>query len=535
MAYISLQSLKEFLGLSDEGAFFTDKESVFRTLDDAYAANKTFTQGKNSFSQLEITRMVAQLKDEVILVFDQWVRGSKSLEKLLVEEELVRNDFGEKLAEHQLFPAFQRFITIFLVPELNRFLDQHTEKHQLNAASYIPLLDERGQFIIQDKLVRHLDTNWNKLLAELEQPISSAEFNEKVKHFFLPQQIETLNYFTKPFYARKVKFIEDAIGLFRHPEATAPFVLWMTRQMQNLHLNPEHRSKVQDIHASLLQGDQRYFTSQSRIQSWSLSQLLGMVAVLALVGFSVFYLVNYTGMPEEKKEKTATSFSKFSKEERMQLDSLIRTMEHRQTVDENYVDQQNTYLHLTPVQVQVNSREPLRNKLAEQYVQDCMKAYDLSEMNLIDSCSIYSEKKLEKLDISPFRELSYLKGKTPILLRNESDYQVQVLIFEEKSDGEVYSAFVQGNKTVKCKVNPGYRMILIPGNNLGKAQLPQLSGISGFYRHHFCFMDGNYLSQLFQVYSIKDIREPEIKILLNSTAAQQLYVVDLYEALEVEN
>ncbi|MCE3296798.1 MAG: hypothetical protein K0R65_2512 [Crocinitomicaceae bacterium] len=538
MAYISLQSLKRFLGIPGEEAFFTDKDSVYRTIESQYAANNIFTEGKKSFSQVELVQMVSQLKDEVIIVFDQWINSSPGLSKLLLEETLTRNDFGDKLDQHLLFPAFKRFITPFLVPELKRFLDQNTGKHQFNAASYLPLMDEQGQFIIQDQLLRQFSSDWQLLQNELETVSSEADFNEKIKRFYLPEHIGLFNFFTKPFYAHKVKFVENSIELFRHPMATAPVVLWITKQLQNLELNPEHKEKVSMVHRSVLQGDQSYFTAKPRVQAnWSFKKTAGILAVLALVGFSIFYLVNYAGkVSPQDDEKTASSFSKFTPEERMQLDSLIRTMEQKTVENEDFTDRQNTnYLHLTPVQAQINSRDPLRNKLAEQYVQDCMKAYDLSEMSLIDSCAVYPENKIKKLEISPFTALSAMPGDVPLLLRNESDYQVQILIFEEKANGEVYSIFVPAQDAIKCKVREGYRMVLVPGNNLGKAELPKLSGVSKFYKHHFCFMDGNFLAQLFQVYVIKDIPQSEIKILLNSTANQQLYVVDLYEALEIEN
>lgn len=537
MTYIPLQSLKMFLGLPDVEIFFTDKDTVDRAVEQAYEAGRTFTSGKSSFTQLELSQMLSQLKDQVVIVFDQWICASPNMLNLLTEGEAGKNDFNPQLQGHFLFADFKRFVTPFLVPELKTLLDQNTEKNKLYVASYIPVLSEEGQFIIQEKLVRDLESNWKKLLKNLEKTSSSADFNEKVKYFFLPPQVELINYFTKPFYSHKVRFIENAIELFKHPLSTAPFVLWMTKQLKNLELNPEHKEKVQDVHRSLLEGNQQYFTAQSsRISTWTLPKVLGMLAVLALVGFSVFYLVNFTGINAEEKEKTASSFSKFTKDERMQLDSLIRTMEHQTAANEDFTDQQNTtYLHLTPVEVEVDTRDPLRNKLAEQYVQDCIRAYDLNNMNLIDSCAIYPENKIKKLDNNPFTAASRLKGEKPLVLKNESDYQVQVLIFEEKSDGEVYTAFVQSNETFKCNINAGYKVILIPGNNLGQAELPKLSRISKFYRHHFCFMDGNYLSQMFQVYTVKPITQAEIKILLNSTPNQQLYVVDLYEAFKMEN
>ncbi len=535
MTYISLQALKHFLQLPQEELFFSDKAKVAELIDSQYAANRVFLQGERTFTLPELAHMLMELKDEALIVFDQWVYASPNLYRLLAEGKAGKNDFNPKLEEHFLFNDFKRFITPFLVPELNRVFEQNPEKFKLEIASYIPLLTEQGQFIVQDKLTRKLDADWKKALSESEQLSSSTDFNEKFKPFFLPQQLEVLNFFTKAFYAHKVQFSEQAIELFKHPLATAPYVLWITKQLQLLKLNPEHREKLQEVHFSLMKGEQVYFAQKARIRTWTFPKVAGMVAILALVGLSIFFLVNYAGVEEKEEEKTATSFSKFSKEDRMQLDSLIRTMEKPVLSDEDYDDQQNTtYLHLTPVQVEIEERIPLRNKLAEQYVQDCIKAYDLNEMNLIDSCTPYPENTIAKLDNAPFLPVSRLAGDKPFLLKNESDYQVQVLLFDENDD-EVYTAFVLPDETLKCKISEGLKVILIAGGNLGKAEFPKLAGISKFYKHHFCFMDGNFLSQLFQVYTVKPITQNEVKILLNSTPNQQLYLVDLYEALEAEN
>lgn len=536
MSYISLQALKNYLDLPHEEAFFSEKDSVLKALDQRFEKGEIFIQGTRTFSGDETARFISELKDQSIIVYDQWVWASQGLKYLLTEERLIKNDIDKSLHDHFLFPRFKTYLTPFLSPLLNRFLEKDPEKYGHAAASYIPLMTEEGQFITQDKIVRFLDQKWEEFNSIADQIKSPAEFNEKAKYFFLPERIGLLNDFTKAFYVHKVAYIERAIALFEHPAATAPFVLWITNQLKQLELNPEHAEKVKTVHDSVMRGEQNYFKAPSRVRSLSIRKAMGMLAILCVTALGIYFLIRYKGFTGEGSQAhSASAFSKFTKEERMQLDSLIRSMEKNGPEEKEMIDQVNlNYLHLTPVQVEIETREPLRNGLAEQYVQDCIKAFEISSQQLTDTCIAYPEDKIPKLDNSPFLTAEKLKGSKPLLLKNESDYQVQVLLFEE-SGNEVYTAFLTSGQTLRCSIDIGYRVILIPGGKLGKAELPKLSGVSKFYKHHFCFMDGNYLAQLFQVYRVKDIAEPQIKILLNATPNQQLYLVDLYEALEMGN
>lgn len=525
MDYISLKYIQEFVAYATEDQLFENKERLIQDLEIKFQTHSFLEQGNKRFSKEEVISVVENLHSKSVFVFDQWILASKSLKSLFLDGKLLQNDIPEKLNEHFLFREFCFFISPYLLPKLLQF----DSNHNFQIASYIAILNSDSQLILQDKISRCFQDSWH----EIEKIVKQEEFNELAKKFFADEKIQTLNFFTKHFYAQKVSFIEKAMDLFKNPLATYPFVLWLTNQLNKLDLNPEHRQRVHEVSLSLKSGDGKYFAANNKIKTFSLSRLIVILVVFSLLAVGFWFLRDsFTDNKNTLADSNKSSFSHFSKDERMQLDSLIRTMDSKSVEDESTIDQQKSYLHLAPVDVTISSRENLKNRLAENYIQDCIKAFDLAESSKIDSCSIYTEKQIKNLDFSPFKNLKFNSGAKELFLKNESNYMVQVLVFDEKVDGAVFCTYLASQKEFKCKIQKGQKIIFIPGDNLGKAIFPANNNLSPNYTHHFCFMDGEFISNVMYAYTIQSVNEDEIKLLLNDREEKGFYVLDLLQAIK---
>ncbi|MFN5417778.1 MAG: hypothetical protein ACK5B9_12040 [Flavobacteriia bacterium] len=525
MEYISLKYIQEFVAYSSEEELFVNKEKLILDLEVKFQIHLFLEQGKNRFTKDEVIGFIKNNHSKSVLVFDQWILASKSLKSLLIEGKLIANDIPEKLNEHFLFREFCAFISPFLLPKL---LLVDSERNT-EIASYISILNSDGQMILQDKISRRISEEWDVL----EKIDSQEEFNQLAKNVFSAEKIKTLNYFTKHFYAQKVSFIEKALDLFKNPLATYPFVLWLTNQLNTLELNPEHKERLNEVSLSLKSGDGKYFTPNNKIKTFSINRLIVLIFVITAFAVGFWFLRDsFTDNKNTLADTNKSSFSQFSKKERIQLDSLIQSMEGKRLEDEDVIDQQKSYLHLAPVDVTISSRESLKNTLAEIYVQDCIKAFDLAESSQIDSCAIYSDKQIKNLNFAPLKNLKLNAGTKELFLKNESNYMVQILVFDEISNATVYSIFLASQHEFKCKIKIGQKIIFIPGENLGKVILPKKANLSENYKHHFCFMDGNFISNVMNAYTIQSVAEEELKLLLNDNEEKGFYIVDLFQALK---
>lgn len=523
MDYISIKYLQTFLGYTSPQMLF--KEKLIQDLEAQFQSKAVFQQENKHFDLTQVLVFVSTLKNEEQIVFDQWILESKGLKSLLLEDKLLLNDCNPKLTEHFMFKSFCAFISPLILP----LLTQNVQQKELVVCSYLSILNHDSRLIIQTKISAQINERWKEYQNNYATT-KISDFNQAVKLIFNDEQIQIVNYLKKEFYSTKVQYIENALHLIQHPQASYSFVLWLCKQLNKLELNPEHLDKVKEVTQSIHKNDGLYFKEKHK-QTKSVNRLFFFFLFPLALILTLFFVFFNPLTEKTKVSEQESAFSHFSKKERQQMDSLIRIMEKNKGDQINDPNQQTTYLHLTPIGLDLITRDTLENAQVQNYVQACQKAYDLLESGKMDKCSPYTEKQFNNISNKPFLDLNQLKGEQELFIENKSKYQVQVLVFDSIQNGKVYSKFLQVGETVSLKTNIGQKVIFIPGNNLSKANFAKNLDISEMYQHHFCFMDGNFISHLFTNYTIQDISEKEIKIQLNDDEDLGFYLLDIYQGL----
>lgn len=531
MSYLSLFHLRAYLELDREELFFINQASIREQLAVKLTKENYIQRGK-SFSADEIFRFLDQLSDPRQVVFDQWILAHTSLRKLLLEGELTQYVPDKSIQGHTYFAAFIDFCSPYVLSGLLSFISGEGTQNRVKIASYIPLLTENAQWNIQEKLVIHAEKQFEKLPLHKAQNIEEQRIY--VKELYSNEQIEWMNFLTKSFYSYKISFIEKTIDSFQKFNLPIQVIAWISGQLKKLSLNPEHQKKVEEIYVSIKRNDGLYYSPKAIEKKNKKLFKKGLIFTL-IIGVVLFVIVIskefFTPLSSKDKVQTSSSFTQFTKQERMELDSLIRSINGTQSKDTIGVKEYLSYLHLTPVEVQLQLRKPFKNKLVEKYILKCLERYDTKQKGEKHSCFPYTRDQLKELNVSPFRPLKELSKKNKMFLKNTSGYQIQVLLFKNREKKPVYFGFVEEEDSISFSFDPEYSAIFIPGKDFG--EIHSLSADQAYVKRNFCTMDPFYYSNLFQVYSFRKINEKKVRIQFNESRNHEFYMIDFYQSLEV--
>lgn len=538
MQYIPLADLLNFLGKPAEPLSHAEQREAIAELEEAYASGKHLYSGGKTIGIDDAKAFIRVLDHMGVVVFDQWIMQSKGLSSLLVAGNLHKNDFDQRIVrEHRLFHDFSKFVTPFLLPALVRKIQHASDRDLMLVAGYIDLLDAEGRLIVQDKLDAWLREKLSQAHAAAKSAATEQELADAVRFVISDEVIALVNHFHKSFYATKIAYIDQMLEVIRMRACTQRLGGRISGQLQKLELNPEHIDKLREITGTVRQGKVPFINQSGRI-----SVGFGSVGTAAIViGFLFLVIFYFTWFPpfasDMKKQQPAdqeTSFGQFTKQERMQMDSLIRTMTKKQEETEDYYGE-GKYLHLPPADMNVVYRDPYRNIAAEQFHQDCIKDELLMGSGQADSCEAYSKARSANEGYPNFRKLADNKGSQEMFLQNETAYQVLVVVFANAAHAPVYSALVSEGDKLSFRMDPGQVILFLPGNDWAPFRTSASTDLpSGNYKHHFCLQDENFKSMLFSPYRLKPAHLKLVKLMLNESPQNgtDFFLIDLYEALE---
>ncbi len=537
--FISLDLLQTFLfenssKKDDSISFLIEKNQLSEKINFSYSGGEKLKINDRELELSEVQNFVSLISSEQNLVFLQWIKNSKNLEKLLLSENKLQysaNDFLVKnYKDHFLLKSFQHFISPFLLEKLMPKLENKDLENLEKISTFISILNSDASLIIQNKINTIFKNDWNYIEEKLIQIKNEKALILEIGKYFSEKKIFILNHFNKEFYHSKVELIEQGTALFKHKFSSNRIVFWIISQLNLLNLNGEHKTHLKEIQESIKNGEAKYFKYQPKISSsWTL--LNKIIFPILAVSFGVLIYFIFTWKEKEAKLSDNSSFKNFSINERKLMDSLIQSMDPKTESDEVILDQRNAYLHLAPVEIILKSRTPFKNPIIENFIQNNLKAQELIIQGNVDSCEIYSDNEIKRLKFHDFKSVNQSNGDKNLFLKNESTYQITCLLFENKITVIPYIYILLPNQEVNFKANTGQYFVFLPGSNFGEIHLNEPEKKLSNYKHHFCFTDENFDNQLLTSYKIKSMSR-NIKLLFNENSSKQFYFVDLNVALE---
>ncbi len=535
LKYIPLKAIADFLSLEKVNDLLLH-ELCIEKAKLKYSENVIFIFGDKQLSEIEFITLIQTISSEKLIVFDQWIQGNLVLLNLLTKENLSVNNFDiDSLKNHFLFPEFKRFLSPYLIPILVKNCENKSLKELLIVASFINLLDKNSSPILQDKIASELRKKHQKIVEESKKVASEKELIQTIGFAFSNELISILNHFDEQYYSAKVELIENGIQFFKHPKTSNRVAFWIINQLNLLQLNQEHLQKLNEIQQSIRNGEDLYFKRKALVSNkinWIKTSAI--FVSLTLIGFAVYYFLQQN--MDVKDIETKSTFSNFSKEERIKMDSILKTIKKKEEVEETPFDAGNGYLHLTPLEIQLKNRNPFRNEKIENFVQISSKVQELMQANEVDSCVNIKNKSLNSINFFDFKPLSKQVAQKKMYFKNESTYQILVLNFEDKKDGLVYYKILKPEEDFNFLAKENSSFLFVPGKNLSEIIESKTSILSSSNKYHFCFADEYFENNLFQSYKLKSIPQEQVKLLFNESSATSFYFLDLYEAFEkIEN
>jgi len=481
------------------------------------------------YSNAEITEIVASLTAEKI-VFYGWIDQNQELILFLKGNKPNRpfKDTNLWLA-HAMANNFSAFISPFLVKACLQF-NYEKNLSTLNCLfSFLQLMSLDERMVVEQVIYKNIDDHLNDLFGASNKAESEDKLLQLTEQICSKEITEIINHLSRASYHLKVGYIDKTLCLFDHPQCTPRLGYRIVTKLHTLELNPEHQAKLKAIEAELKSGELLQNKIKRKHQI-NYRQIVSFFALIIIV-FTAYFIINY--QPEQSKNddlNSASSFEKFTKEERMQLDSLLRSS--RGSIEENK-DDRDKYLWSQGNGTSLSLRSTLKNDRMEELYTDWLADALLHENGAYDSC-VPTKTSKQNFQFPGVQKANELLGKEEILIQNNSDYTIYIFIFDDFKNGVVSSQLLKKNETIQLKMSVGNNLLFVAGKNLVNYKAPK-NGInlpSKNFDHHFCEVDYNMSESLFTIYKLIKPQLGKNKLMLSGDSTNYFVVADLYGILE---
>lgn len=534
MQFISVFELQKIIGTTiDLSDSVGQKEAMDRIKEKNVSGSMVI--GQKSYTLEEINTFISSLDPEK-LIFLSWIEQHLSLKELLLGK-IPKIEFQDtfKWKKHTLFPSFSHYISTFLQQVLIQFTKEESLNKKRILFSYLELLPSEDKIFIEQALFKPIKERITLLKDQIGKTDNEKELIAHLSYICNEEMISIVNHLSRSSYASKLWYVDQLLWVIKQKSCTVRLANWILKQLEQIELNPEHQEKVTELKEDLRSG-------KIKIQNQNLTKKSSMTFKKS---FSLFFLIVLFGVviwiiwkkpfssSEEELFSTSTSFEQFTKDERKQLDSLLREIQQSHSPINDQIDPINPIFGNG---ISLNLRDVLKNSRMEKLYNDLLLDADLQENNRIDTCSKFQPKIAKETLYPGVTKALDKKGEHSVFFKNESDYSVYLLVFDNHKNGLISSVLMQKNDVLELKLNSNDHLLFIAGNDLGKFIPPV--GIhelpSSDFDHHYCTTDANYLESLSNIYILEHPQKGKNKLLFSGDKNGYFSVVDLYGILELK-
>ncbi len=450
-------------------------------------------------------------------VFNGWIEQNKSLKELLTSGN-TSDFFDDKYnwEHHSFFEKFREYVSPFFKKLINRKNEAQLNSEWAKIFSFFVLLDEETRYFLEQTFYQNINVGIKDKLNQTSKNISEVEFHQILLFLLSDESIAIHNKISRSSHSLKVNFVEQLLQLFFHPKCTAKLAHWMIIRLEKLELNAEQSQSLEQIKGKIKSGEIKFFEKQNNKSRFNWRMALPAITLLLVLG-SLYFLYNHEDVSTVQNFKEVSSLSSFSVKEMKEIDSLLKSMnvERIDSSNEIYFSSGNL----------ISIQNPIKNKLASKIYSELEQDMTNHFMRLYDTQSILSSNKLTKEKIDKTNFLSSINSKTEVEFKNDSEYTILIIAWDESENGKVYSGIVSKKSTTKMFLLPTMKLILAPGNDYGPIPTKSKQDFS-YLTNHFCSIDFNYENALSQIYSIEPTNGKLSKILLEGSLGDIISLTD---------
>lgn len=469
----------------------------------------------------EFHTFLVHLKTENASIFYDWIHQWKELYQLLTSNKQVVFKDVLKLNEHQLFESFKHFLSPFLLERLNQ---QIKELEFYPNLQFLVLLDVDSRNEFEQSIHQQLQDKFSALEVKLQhQQIEEQLLLDFSQDYLSQQKIELLNSFSNVSYFSRVQYIENNIKIIESNSCTTRLANWIVKQLKQLNLKPEHIEQLEKLQNDIQSGTIR-FTKKTKTRSFNLQKsayFLLLIIFVFVVAWIVVYKPFSSTLQADKHTENTSSFQFLTIQERQAIDSLIQ--QYKPTIDSVFYLAEDHYWEGR--ELMVNGRRVLNNQLADEFyetweqflAQDSIPSQDLCEKQakLLDSTQIPSN----------FKHLVNKTNGKVASFRNESEFDIQLVVFNQSKNGNAYYVKLTKNMQVQFHLTDNDVIGVIAGKYAVIYKDSLAEGIV------FCEYDNVTLSSLMTFYEFHPSNDFSYKFLITGKNIYNFQVIDMYQAL----
>lgn len=484
------------------------------------------------FSTEELVAFMETLNDPSNVVFYSWIEQDNALNACLLGKKLSRFSDNTQHLKHTLARSYQHFLSPVLADRLLK-ADCSSDPQLEIAFSYVQLLDLDHRAVVESQLFRGINERLNTIELLSETSENEQDLVDVLKPLCSDEIIACVNYLSRASYALKLSYIDKILNAIRAGGCTIRLANWLLERLQLVELNQEHAYKITDLWRDLREGrlTVRNHKKGRTPMRWRAVFTTLFVALL-LLGTIYILVVKPFSEVESTEFSNNTSFREFTRAERIQMDSLLREMDHPfEEVDT--LDPMSTPIP-SGVDLNLTLRKSYKNQLMEAIYEDLMADCELKINLPSDTC--YTSKSVAYRNYSGVKSLASKSGSHRAVVRNESDYNIILYVAENSSGGSVHGTLIKPNETIEFNIALSNTLTIVAGNQFQAFKAPAGAKSdelpSGKFTHHFCDTDDNYEETINTPYQFLHPRAGKNKFMIMGAKSGYVHLVDVNQVCE---
>lgn len=456
-------------------------------------------------------------------LFTGWMEQWKEMREIAVKGE-TSGSFSDylRLQGHTLYASFQEFVTPFLFPRLM----QKAESGMLSSTlEYVRLLEPDARAIVENEIYENISKSFTPVhQLQSQKKVTEEQLVTAIQKVVNDQVTAVLNAFSKRSYVHVISYVEHCFSVLESNGCTVRLANWIVKQLQQLKLNPDHLRQLSDFQQKLRSGGVRVENKGMRTSGSWIKPVLTLGTVAVFVGVIVWIIAFKPWSEHATPQELAggSSFTEFTVEERKHIDSLLKIIQPEPIFQ--YSEEQDFYVEGR--ELMVDARTEFSNTKVNNFYKAWEEYLMKDSMQTPLTCKELAKQITKNSLPEGFTKLSDKKNGKPTFVRNESEFSIQLLVFNDQSGAKAYYHELKKDEQIEFNMNPGELIAIVSG----KQAIPYKSATESIV---FCEIDNTTIGSLLTSYVLKASNEYSFKFLISGTDISDFQLIDMYGVLEV--
>ena len=509
MKYFSLKEIIREFNLSDDVKFEEILSLLEQRNDSRINAFKEFLNAQTIESS----------------VFNSWIEQNKSLKNLLLSN-TSSDKFVDSLKwkEHFLFEKFKTYISPLFLPLISRKHTTEINSEWAAIFSFFELMIEDDRMYIEQTLYQNIKDKIDSAFSKCSETKEEAEFHKQLLFLLSDDSISIHNSLSRSSHSLKIEFTERILQLFYHPVCSAKLAHWMILQLEKMNLNEEQKKSLQVIKDKIKSGEIKFSLAPKKNKKLVFKNVVTVFVACSILG-GIYLVYNQKFEVGTQNFKESSSLTVFSVKERKEIDSLLRSMKVEES--DSIIEDENYY------GTSISLRTPFKNKKAEKIFREFESDMSNHYSGIYDTCITVDKGKLKEEKVGTTNLLKEFRGKKELELKNDSEYTLIILTWEENSSSSVFSTVSAPKSTLNFKAKEGMRLMILPGIDYGRIPTENKNDFK-ILESHFCSIDFNFEYALQQSFIFSGLSSSKNRILIEGTLGNVLNLSDAQGVLGIQ-